>query len=138
VITVIAFILTIIPYCNNIKKYEVPNVSTTRNTVICVKNNSSISGSILHIHRLVSEESVYKYYYQLEDGGIKQGIIPEESTTIYFVEAGEESYIETVTITEYWMNNNNSPATLWLEIPKTTYKLHIPEDSITNLYEFDS
>ncbi len=147
VVTVIAFIVTGIMYLNNIERCEVPDVSTTRVTVICAKDNSSItgsiSGSILYVHGSVSEESVYQYYYQLEDGGIKQGTIPAESTTIYFVEAGEEAYLETVITTEYWMNNNNIPATRCLELEaletsETTYKLYVPEGSVTNVYEFDA
>ncbi len=143
IITVIAFIVTGVMYLNNIeKKCEVPDVSTTRTTVICAKDNSSITGSIsgniLHFHGSVSEESVYQYYYQLEDGGIKLGTIPAESTTIYFVEAGEEAYLETVITTKYWMNNNNSPATRCHETSETTYKLYVPEGSIVNVYEFDA
>lgn len=142
VITVIAFIVTGIMYLNNFEKCEVPDVSTTSSTVICAKDNSSvtgsISGSILYVHGSVSKKSVYKYYYQLEDGGIKQGTIPADSTTIYFVKAGEEAYLETVVTTEYWMNNNNTPATRCLETSETTYKLYVPEGSVTNVYEFNA
>lgn len=142
VITVIAFIVTGIMYNNNLKKCEVPDVSITSSTVICAKDNSSItgsiSGSVLYVYGSVSEESVYKYYYQLEDGGIKQGTIPADSTTIYFVKAGEEAYLETIVTTEYYMNNNHSPATRYGETSETTYKLYVPEGSVTNVYEFDA
>ena len=142
VVTVIAFIVIGIMYLNNLEECEVPDVSTKISTVICAKDNSSIagsiSGSILYVHGSVSEESVYKYYYQLEDGGIKQGTIPADSTTIYFVETGEEAFLETVITTEYWINNNNSPATRCLETSETTYKLYVPEGSVINAYEFDA
>lgn len=142
VVTIIAFIITGIMYLNNIEECEVPDVSTTSRTVICAKDNSSItgsiSGSILYIHGSVSEESVYQYYYQLEDGGIKQGTIPAESTTIYFVETGEEPHLDTVVTTKYCKNNNNSPATRCLETSETTYKLYVPEGSVMNVYEFDA
>lgn len=142
VITIIAFIVTRVMYLNNIEKCEVPDVSTTTCTVICAKDNSSIagsiSGSIFYVQGSVSEKSVYKYYYQLEDGGIKQDTIPAESTTIYFVKSGEDAYLETIVTTEYYLNNNNTPATRWNESSKTTYKLYVPEGSITNMYEFNA
>lgn len=142
VITVIAFIVTGVMYFNNIKKCEVPDVSTTTCTVICAKDNSSIagsmSGSLLYVQGSVSEKSVYKYYYQVEDGGIKQGTIPADSTTIYFVKSGEEAYLERIVTTEYFLNNNNTPATRLYESSKTTYKLYVPEGSITNVYEFNA
>ena len=142
VVTFITFIVTGIMYLNNIEACEVPDVSTKRSTIICAKDNSSItgstSGSILSVHGAISEESVYKYYYQLEDGGIKQGTIPAASTTIYFVASGEEAYLETVITTKYCMNNNNSPATRCLETSEITYKLYVPEDSVTNVYVFDA
>lgn len=138
VVTVIAYIVAGIMYLGNLEKCEVPDVSTTSSTIICAKDNFSITGSILYVHGSVSEESVYKYYYQLEDGGIKQGTIPADSTTIYFVKAGEEAYLETIVTTEYWMNDNNTPATRCLGTSKTTYKLYIPEGSVTNMYEFNA
>lgn len=142
VVTVISFIFTEGMYLNNFEKCEVPDVSITSCTVICAKDNSSITGSmsggILYVHGSVSEESVYKYYYQIEDGGIKQGTIPVDSTTIYFVKPGEEAYLETIITTKYCMNNNNTPATRCLESSETTYKLYVPEGSVTNVYEFDA
>ena len=73
-----------------------------------------------------------------EDGGIKQGTIPVDSTTIYFTKPGEEAYLETIITTEYMINNNNTPATRFGESSKTTYKLYVPEGSVTNVYEFDA
>lgn len=137
VITIITFIVTGIMYLNNFEKCKVFDVSTTSSIVICVKDNSSITG-IFHVFGSVSEESVYKYYYQLEDGGIKQGTIPAESTTIYFVKSGEDAYLETIVTTEYSLNKNNTPATRCFETSKTTYKLYVPEGSITNMYEFNA
>lgn len=142
VVTVIAFVVAGIMYLNNIEECEVPHVSITSTKVICAKDNSSItgsvSGSVFYVQGSVSEECVYKYYYQVEDGGIKQGTIPVDFTTIYFVESGEEAYLETIVTTEYSLNKNNTPATIWHESSETTYKLYIPEGSITNVYEFNA
>lgn len=142
VIALFSFVFAGLLYENNIEKCEVPDVSITSNTVICAKDNYSItgniSGNILYVHGSVTEKSVYKYYFQLPDGGIKQGTIPAESTTIYFIKPGEEAYIETVITTEYSLNNNNTPATRCRERTTTTYKLYIPEGSVLNEYEFDA
>lgn len=141
-VTNIAFIISGTMYLNNIEDCAVPDVSITSTRVICAKDNSfvtgNISGGIFYVRGSVSEKSVYKYYYQLEDGGIKQGTIPAESTTIYFVKSGEDAYLETIVITEYSLNKNNTPATRWHESSKATYKLYVPEGSITNVYEFNA
>lgn len=142
VITVIAFIVTGYIYYHNIEECEIPEVSTTTCNILCAKDNSTIigniSGSIFYIQGNVSEKSVYKYYYQIEDGGIKQGTIPANSTTIYFIKPSEAAYLETVVTTEYYINNNYTPATRDIKSSNTSYKLYVPEGSITNVYEFDA
>lgn len=142
IVTGIVFIIAGGMYFNNFKKCEVPDVSTTTCAIMCAKDNSSISGSmsgsILYVQGSVSGESVYKYYYQLEDGGIKQGTIPADSTTIYFIKPGEEAYLEIIVTTEYYLDYNNTPVTRCFFSPETTYKLYVPEGSVTNVYEFDA
>ena len=129
-------------YINNIEECKVPDVSITTCNVICAKDNSSITGgklgSIFYVQGSISEKSVYKYYYQLEDGGIKQGTIPAESTTIYFVEPEKDAYLETTVVTQYYINKNNTPATRQNETSVVTYNLYVPEGSITNVYEFNA
>lgn len=141
-ITVIAFIIVVIIFFNNYEECENPDVSITSTSIICAKDNSStsgkFSGGILYVQGSVSEESVYKYYYLLEDGGIKQGTIPADDTTIYFVESEEEAHLETIVSTEYWLNNNDNPPTRCFESSEETYKLYVPEGSVTNVYEFDA
>ena len=138
VITFFAFFFTILIYDDNLEDYET-DVSISINKVICAKDNypitGSISGSILYVQGSVEQEPVYKYYYQLEDGGIKQGTIPSKSTTIYFVKDGEEAHLETV-VTKY--NVNDLIMKYFLERSETTYNLYVPEDSVINLYEFDA
>lgn len=140
--TSIAFVVTSIMYNNNFRKCETPDISITRNTIVCAKDNSSVTGNvfgnILYVHGSISEQSMYKYYYLIEDGGIKQGSIPANSTTIYFVKPGEKAYLETIVTTEYWLNNNNTPATRCRESSNITYKLYVPEGSVTDVYEFNA
>ena len=137
-----SFIVAGILYIGNFDKCEYPDESTTRTNIISVKDNSYISGNmsggIISVKGSVAEQSVYVYYYQLDDGGVYQGTIPANSTVLYFdVETEEEAYLETVVTTEYYWNNNDSPATRCWETSNTKYKIHIPAIALPKGYEFD-
>lgn len=90
------------------------------------------------MHGSSSEKSVYKYYYQQEDGGIKLDSVSADDTTIYILKDGEQPHIETVVTTSYYLNYNNNPATRCMESAEVSYKLYVPEGAITNVYEFDA
>lgn len=141
-IAFIAWIITGYFYIGKLEKTNDPDVAITTCNVLCAKDGTmtsgSFSGTIIYVHGSSSEKSVYKYYYQQEDGGIKLGSISVDDTTLYFLEDGEEPRIETISTTWYYMNYNNNPATRCLETTNITYKLYIPEGSITNVYEFDT
>lgn len=141
-IAVVAFIITGIIYIGHMEKTNDPDVSTTSCDILCAKDGSivtgSFSGSIIYVHGSSSEKSVYKYYYQQEDGGIKLGSISADDTTIYILEDGKQPHIETVVTTWYYLNYNNNPATRCMESSDISYKLYVPEGSITNVYEFDA
>lgn len=134
VVTIIAYIICGYLYLGNVDKCETPDVKTTNCTVICANDGSTVSGGVFYVH----ENSVYKYYYELEDGGIKLATIPADCTTLYFIESGEQAYLETIVTTTYYLNNNEAPATRWFEHSQTYYKLYVPKGSITNVYEFDA
>lgn len=142
VITIIAYIIAGALYFKNIKEDETPDIAVTNIPILCAKDNSDISGGmsrgIFYVQASVSEKSEYHYYYQLEDGGIKLGTIPADATTIYYVGEGEDAYLETTVETTYTWNYNNNPATIWDENAETTYKLYVPEGSVTSVYEFDA
>ena len=91
---IIGLYIHVTVYFNGFEKCESPDVAITSSTVICAKDNSSVTGSIIYVHGSVSEEDIYKYYYQSEDGGIKQGTIPVDSTTIYFVKDGKKHILK--------------------------------------------
>lgn len=147
-VPVVAYLIAAVMYMTNIKECETPDVSITDCPLICAKDSTSITGNmsgggsviIWHVQGSVSEKSVYKYYYPLDDGGIKQGTIPAEDTIIYFIKEEERPHIETTVTTTYDLNYNNKPATRWegTERTKITYKLYVPEGSVTNEYEFDA
>ena len=136
VITIIAYFVAGEMYLNNVEECEVPDVSITTFNVICATNDTYIGGSmsesILKVEGSATKKFVYKYYYQAEDGGIKLGTIPADSTTIYLVERGENAYLERIVTTEYLLDNNQTPATRRNYNSETMYKLYIPEGSIMN------
>ena len=142
IITIIAYIIAGVLYFNNIREDETPEITVINTSILCAKDNSVISGGmsggIFYVRASVSEKSEYHYYYQQEDGGIKLGTIPAEDTTIYYVEEEEDSYLETTVETTYIWNYNDNPATIFDEISETTYKLYVPEGSVTSVYEFDA
>lgn len=140
--TVIAFFITGIVYINRMEEANDPDVVTNSCDILCAKDGSidsgSFSGSIIYVHGSSSGKSVYKYYYQQEDGGVKLGTISADDTTLYFLKDGEKPHLETIVTTQYYLNTNNNPPTRCFESSKITYKLYIPEGSITNVYEFDA
>lgn len=142
IITAVIWVGAGIVYIGHLEQPNAPDVSTTRCNMLCAKDGTmtsgNMSGFLIYVQASSTEKSVYKYYYQLEDGGIKLGEVSAKDATIYFLRDGEAPYIETVVTTTYFMNNNNNPATRCLENSSVTYKLYVPEGSITNVYEFDA
>lgn len=110
--------------------------------IICANDGSSVTGSIsggiFYVRGSISEESVYIYYYQLEDGGFKQGSVPAEPTTIYYIKDGEIPRVETVETRQYYMDYNDDPPTEGYHVERTEYKIYVPEGSIVNAYQFDA
>ena len=141
-ITIISYMVSGVLYFKNVREDETPDITATNTPIICAKDNSTISGNmsggIFYVQASVSEKSEYHYYYQQEDGGIKLGTIPADDTTIYYVEEGENAYLQTIVETTYTWDYNNDPATIWDETSETTYKLYVPEGSITSVYELDA
>ena len=120
---------------NHITTSTIKLISATDTTTV----NGIISGGgciVWHISGSVSETPVYRYYYQLDDGGLKLGEIPASSTTIYYIEDGKIPYIEVVTSTKCDGYNPEADSHL-LSDSTTTYKLYVPEGSILEVFQFD-
>lgn len=111
-------------------------LSATDGTMV----NGSMSGSgflVWHVSGSVSEKPVYRYYYQIADGGMKLGEIPAKSTTIYYIEDGKEPYIEVITSIPCDGFYSNYPDNHNLGESSTTYKLYVPKGSILENFQFD-
>ena len=92
VVSVIAFVVAFFIYHSNIKESDEKIVTVTSESIVCVKDGDSVEGEVsgggFYVYGEVSSKSVYKYYYTIEDGGIRQGSIPANSTTIYYLKDG--------------------------------------------------
>ena len=141
-LTVVAFCITGLIYIFNVEISEIPEVVTTNIKIVCVKDNSYItgqmSGGVFYKNGSISEEHVYNYYYETGDGGIKLGTIPAEDTVICYVDSEEDVRLERIETINYAINNNNTPATKIKHAPIITYKLYVPKGSIDNVYTFDA
>lgn len=142
IISFISFIICCLIYVTNIVTCDSPDVKTTTYTIICAKDGTAlsgnISGTIYYVQGSNHQDSIYKCYYELENGGIQLATLPAESTTIYFVDLNNKSYFEVVETTKYSLNTNYTPPTRCFETTQKTYNLYIPQGSITNVYEFDA
>ena len=142
VITIICYIVTGIMWFGNLNTSAEPDIESTKTIIMCAKDNSNIngnmSGGIFYVSGSVEEDSVYRYYYKLEDGGMKQGQIPAKSTTIYYIEDNETPYLEEIITTEYWIDESKNPPERLFETSETTYELYVPEGSVTTVFEFNA
>lgn len=130
---IVTIIITLIIFTSNFSNIQ--ETTTTTYNLINVKvsnyNAKKLHSNFLGINGSVSNESVYKYYYQAEDGGIKQGLIPVDSTTIYIIKPDESAYLEKIELNYYLENDSFINYKIrYLDHSDITYRLYIPEDYI--------
>lgn len=85
----------------------------------------------------ISEDGVYRYYYRVEDGGIKQDWVPADETTIYYSKNEESPHLDKIvsyTVVTH-MRNNQPQETKRNET--SWYELYVPEGSVVEAYVFD-
>lgn len=121
------------------KEVKEPTILTSKTELICVSDTNKIEGNISgrgrHVYGSLTAGNSYQYYYQNEDGGIIQGSVPVNSTTIYYLKSNEDkAYLETITKTRYFAYFFGLDVETRKEI---TYKLYVPEGSISG-YELDA
>lgn len=137
----ITFVVTLFIFINDFKESDSPKVTITTYDIVSAKDDyyskGNTFGLVTYIKGELSEEAIYRYYYKTDDGGFKQGSIPVDSTTIYFVESGETAYVEKI-VTDYYIENESFPS-LWFNSESTEiYKMYVPKDSIQSIYKFNT
>lgn len=129
----------------NIKEVEEPKVVISSQELLCANDGAITTGNVagggfvvFSVIGSVEEESVYKYYYLLPDGGAKLGQVNADETTIYYIDEGEKPRLDKVTTTYYSLDYNESPPKECRHKSTVTYKLYVPRGSISSVYEFDA
>lgn len=139
---IIAGVMWLNNWANNFEYLDTPEVTTTSQEIMCARDsfavNGNTNGGIFYVSGSVSEKPVYRYYYQLDDGGIKLGTVDANSTTIYFIGDDETPRLGTVVSTYYKINHNKEPAVKEETRTETRYELYVPEGSVISIYEFDA
>lgn len=109
-------------------------IITDSKTIYAINDNTSTKGQSFLFSGYVKEELVYRIFVEEENGGKKVKEIKSTNATIY-EEENSNRYIETY---KYIYTNNFVKWLLgqytWAD---TTYKIHIPEGSITTEYKLD-
>ena len=131
---IVSIIITLIIFTSHFSNAQETTTTTTYN-LINVKTSDynivNLRSIFLVTKGSVSTESVYKYYYQTEDGSIKQGFAPADSTTICIVNPDESTYLEKIE-SNYYLENDSfiNYKIRYLDHSEVIYRLYVPEVSL--------
>lgn len=145
-VTIIAYIIAgfmwLDNWAHNFENPDTPEITTTSQEIMCARDsfavNGRVQGGVFYVSGSVSEKPVYRYYYQLNDGGVKLGTIDANSTTIYFIEEDDVPHLDTMVYTYYIINHNKEPAAKEINKTETRYELYVPKGSVISVYKFDA
>ena len=89
------------------------------------------SGEIFVSSGRINEKAVYAFYYEdKEDGCIRYGSIPAETTKIYLIGDNEKPRVETYMLYHSRITLLTAPVKVPVK-ESTIYKLYVPDGSIT-------
>ncbi len=130
IVTIIIILIIFTSHFSNTQE----KTKTTYNLISVKSSNYNVGnlhGILGFIKGSVSTESVYKYYYQTEDGSIKQGFAPADSTTICIVNPDESTYLEKIE-SNYYLENDSfiNYKIRYLDHSEVIYRLYVPEVSL--------
>lgn len=97
------------------------------------------AGSIIFFTTFaISEDGVYKYYWQDENGGIRRDSVDSDCTTIYYTKSGEQPHLDKIThvIHTFGTRNKRQYENIGYD-NDVWYELYIPEGSIADSYSLD-
>lgn len=113
--------------------------------IVAIQDNSQVTGSGNAFYVSINTEGVYTYYYQLDDGGYKQGQVSAEDTIIY-----EEDNCENPSVQRYESYTQNNWSETWTKIllfsskqdkwesGSTRYEIHVPKGTIVQDFTLDA
>ena len=118
------------------KGEEKTNVTITQvaTPLVSVYSDQYIAGSGNSLDFVIVTNDVYRYYYEV-DGGIRQGTVPADNTTIYYTD--DAPYLAEVhktveTHRELWIIKSSDWR--WQYV---YYELYVPEGSVATQFKFD-
>ena len=145
IVLVLSYAIGIIAYFGNIKTVEEPVVTLTTQEIVCANDGTSTEGNIKgggfivwSVQGSLEEEMVYRYYYRLDNGGMKIGQVDANKATLFDLEDGKQPYIEKVEKKYYQLNYNHDPVDEYSSEIVEEYNIYIPKGSVGNVYEFDA
>lgn len=147
-------------YNQNVIK-QTPQVKEIKHTLISATDSSKIEGNIHgelsgksfgtffiqrstttgNIDGELKQTDIYKFYYvaNTSTGEIRLMTLNADDTPLFIVKNGEEPYLLEKINTPYSLNYNVEPPSVCnVGQSYTTYELHIPENSIVDVFEFDT
>ena len=101
------------------------------------QSESKLTDNLLGTTFAISDHGVYRYYYQSENGGVKQDFVGADETTIYPTKENEAPHLDCITSYEYKTHFRNNKAYKTKNDEKTWYELYVPKGSVVEAYEFD-
>lgn len=145
VVGVVGFFVGFANYLSYQEPCDTTHITTDTIEIMSATDGTMVEGKVsggggflvYHVYGSINENPIYTYYYRLEDGGIKLGQIPANSTTIYYIENTEKPYIEVTTITSCNGYDKRTGEHHLIDSSSPTYKLFVPEGSIAEIFQFD-
>ena len=123
--------------CTDMDTYEA--VGNTQE-IVSLQDNSQVSGRGRRFYVSIDTNNIYTYYYQLENGGYKQGQVSADKTVIY-----EEENCEKPVVQEYVTYKRHTTLTSILlfsgEQDKqvdSRYEIHVPTGTILQEFNLDA
>lgn len=129
------------------QQYELISASDGTNIEGNLNGESSgsfflISGTMSsNVNGEIKQTDVYKFYYvaNSKTGEIRLMTVNANSTSIFYVEEGEDPYLLKKVITPYSLDYNvDPPQKCNVGKSTVTYELHIPKGSIVGSFEFNN
>ena len=115
--------------------------------IVSLQDNSQVEGNggggFLHVYITIGTSGMYTYYYQLDDGGYKQGRIDADYTIIY-----EEDNCEMPRVETYTTFNQNNWSKFWTKVlvfsnkdgkeKSKRYEIHVPKGTVVQEFNLDA
>lgn len=118
------------------KNWEDVETETNRKELVCLQDNSQVSGHGSVFYVKVETNEFYCYYYKTEDGGIKMGKVNAENAVIY--QGDYEPCIIEKTSVKKPINMSATTARWLLCTRKVVYEIYVPEGTIVETFSLDA